>query len=138
MMMGTHKCNINYSNLGCFIVCVLMTCDQVVLHWVSSDSNPSYVCPSSPNTHAYTHKHTNTHTCTQGGDVSSAPPPPPPSAGAPPPPPPPAIQPPTDAPSGGGGSDLSAQRANLFAEINKGGDVTKGRSYLMMTQKQTD
>lgn len=48
-----------------------------------------------------------------------------PAGGGPPPPPPPAIQPPSDAPSTGG-SDQSAQRANLFASINKGGDITKG------------
>ena len=45
------------------------------------------------------------------------------SAG-PPPPPPPAIQPPDDAGSKPAGTD--AKRADLFASINKGGNVTQG------------
>lgn len=52
--------------------------------------------------------------------------PPPPAGAGPPPPPPPAIQPPT-ASSSGGGDDSASQRANLFASINKGADITKGK-----------
>ena len=52
------------------------------------------------------------------GSAPGAPPPPGPT---PPPGPPPPAAP---APSGGDGQDAS--RAALFAEINRGGDVTKG------------
>lgn len=52
--------------------------------------------------------------------------PPPPAGGAPPPPPPPGPPPPPDTSSNKGDDDSGAGRAALFAEINKGGDVTKG------------
>ncbi|CAG5132682.1 unnamed protein product, partial [Candidula unifasciata] len=68
-----------------------------------------------------------------GGDAKAvqssgakAAPPPPPAGGAPPPPPPPGPPPPPDTSSSGKGADDSAGRSALFAEINKGGDVTKG------------
>lgn len=50
------------------------------------------------------------------------------SAGAgPPPPPPPAIQPPENVPAvSKSGNSTEAQRANLFASINKGANVTQG------------
>ena len=51
-----------------------------------------------------------------------------PAAAAPPPPPPPAIQPPDDVAGGktSGATDTNTQRANLFASLNKGGQVTQG------------
>ncbi|BFZ11262.1 hypothetical protein BsWGS_14301 [Bradybaena similaris] len=52
--------------------------------------------------------------------------PPPPAGGAPPPPPPPGPPPPPDTSSHKGDDDSGAGRSALFAEINKGGDVTKG------------
>ena len=61
--------------------------------------------------------------------------PPPAAGGGPPPPPPPAIQPPSDVSSSGGGGGQAGQRANLFASINKGGDITKG-SYMSDNMSQ--
>lgn len=55
-----------------------------------------------------------------GATVKSA------AAGAPPPPPPPAIQPPSDVPAT---QDDNANRAALFAAINKGSGVTAGEQY---------
>eukprot|EP00794_Sanderia_malayensis_P012013 gene12013-13253_t len=54
---------------------------------------------------------------------AAAPPPPPPGPGGPPPPPPPAVQPPSD--SAPAASDDGGKGA-LFAELNKGADITKG------------
>ena len=67
----------------------------------------------------------------QGSVLSSAPAaaPPVPSGGGPPPPPPPAIQPPDAAPPSKAAGDSSAMRASLFADINKGTDVTRGKSF---------
>ncbi len=56
--------------------------------------------------------------------------PPPPGAGGPPPPPPPAVLPPTDAPKPAG-EDGDTTRANLFASLNKGADITKGMLILI-------
>lgn len=71
-----------------------------------------------------------------GGDAkalaaqgSSAPPPP---AGGPPPPPPPGPPPPPPPASDAGGAPPSAA---LFAEINKGGDVTKGLKKVTADQQ---
>ncbi|XP_022104570.1 adenylyl cyclase-associated protein 1-like [Acanthaster planci] len=56
-----------------------------------------------------------------GGSAAAAPPPPPPG-GAPPPPPPPAVE----APASTGAPSQDAAAAALFADINKGADITKG------------
>ncbi|XP_064381833.1 adenylyl cyclase-associated protein 1-like [Halichondria panicea] len=57
------------------------------------------------------------------GSVCAGGAPPPPASAGPPPPPPPAVLPPTDAPKPSGDA---AAKANLFASLNKGADVTKG------------
>ena len=51
-----------------------------------------------------------------------------PSAG-PPPPPPPAVQPPEQS-AGSKADGTEAARANLFASINKGGQVTQGTAVV--------
>lgn len=56
---------------------------------------------------------------TKAGGSSAAPPPPPPPAGGPPPPPPPA-------PSGKPAVATKPSTDQLFKDINKGGDITKG------------
>lgn len=55
------------------------------------------------------------------------------AAGAPPPPPPPAIQPPSEAPvaKSAAKDDSEADRAALFAAINKGSAVTSGMVYTL-------
>ncbi|CAH1247995.1 CAP1 [Branchiostoma lanceolatum] len=55
------------------------------------------------------------------GSTKGAAPPPPPPGPPPPPPPPPAID-----LTSGGGDDMSAAKSALFADLNKGTDITKG------------
>ncbi len=63
------------------------------------------------------------HVLSIQGSVCAGGAPPPPASAGPPPPPPPAVLPPTDAPKPSGDA---AAKANLFASLNKGADVTKG------------
>ncbi|XP_066268121.1 adenylyl cyclase-associated protein 1-like isoform X3 [Branchiostoma lanceolatum] len=55
------------------------------------------------------------------GSTKGAAPPPPPPGPPPPPPPPPAID-----LTSGGGDEMSAAKSALFADLNKGTDITKG------------
>ncbi|MBN3305879.1 adenylyl cyclase-associated protein 1 [Amia ocellicauda] len=80
--------------------------------------------------------HTTGLSWSKAGPVASASVAPPPAPGGAPPPPPPGPPPPSDvcqSSSTGGGSELS--HSALFAEINKGSDITRGLKHVSDDQK---